>query len=121
MKVLVVDDIHTNRKLLGLMISQIDDSILVKFAKDGDEAVNKYCDSIEDDSHYDIIFMDLMMPKHSGAWAASFIKAKGLYQPKIIFVTAYPEIACTLPELDILKKPVNIQLLQKAIRECQHG
>jgi two-component system chemotaxis response regulator CheY len=66
-KVLVVDDSETNRLLLGAILSRFD--LAIKFAEDGDEAVQKF-----HEVQPDIVFIDHIMPKQNGAEALHEMK-----------------------------------------------
>jgi CheY-like chemotaxis protein len=86
LRILIVDDIAVNRRLLQLMLSRLGYGADV--ASNGDEAIH-----ILKNEHYDLIFMDLQMPVLDGLRAAQTIRENlaGKAQPYIIAITAYAE------------------------------
>lgn len=82
-KILLVDDNDVNRKVAtGILIKsgcELDE------ARDGFEAIE-----LAENGDYDLIFMDIQMPKMNGVKATQKIKALGLKNtPPIIAMTAY--------------------------------
>lgn len=61
LKVLIVDDVESNRKLLGMLLAA--EGIMCFFAKDGAEALEMVRANV---NLYDLIFMDNMMPIMTG-------------------------------------------------------
>lgn len=85
-KVLVVDDIHYNRKIIEKFLIKygINDDCIDN-AENGQEVIDKV--SI---NNYDIVFLDIKMPIMSGIDAYNIIKSKNLKKDtKYIAVTAY--------------------------------
>ncbi len=78
-KILVVDDIATNRRVLKLILSELEN---VDFfdAENGEDAI-----AMTNDHQPDIIFMDIMMPKMDGIEATRIIKQNPLHQKIFIF------------------------------------
>jgi signal transduction histidine kinase/CheY-like chemotaxis protein/HAMP domain-containing protein len=70
-RALVVDDIEINRLVVAGLLE--DTGIDIEEAEDGVEAVEKFGAST--DGYYDIIFMDVQMPRMDGYAAASIIRA----------------------------------------------
>jgi len=66
-KILIADDYEFNRKLLKDLLKEY--NLELDFAKDGEEAIKK---ALEND--YDLILMDISMPKIDGIEAAKIIK-----------------------------------------------
>lgn len=69
MKLLIVDDDQNNRMTLQLLLEEFE-GIEVSEAKDGQEAI-----ALCKNTHYDIIFMDIMMPHVDGITATKIIKS----------------------------------------------
>lgn len=114
-KILVVDDISTNRVLLKRTLKSFDDYDVVE-AADGKEAISQF-----DKENPDLILMDIMMPDVDGCQAATAIKEKmgGDYTP-IIFVTALSSDDSLATALssggdDFISKPFNIDILESKI------
>jgi CheY-like chemotaxis protein len=68
--ILIVDDNHINRLLLGKIISKW--GATSDFAENGVQAVEK----IISGQHYDVVLMDIHMPEMSGIEATQIIRAK---------------------------------------------
>ncbi|MCB4437102.1 PAS domain S-box protein [Alteromonas sp. McT4-15] len=85
LRVLVVDDVHQNIELLSLLLKRSGHS--VDSASDGEIALKKM-----QDYSFDVVLMDLQMPKMDGLEAAkqrrAYEKAEGLSPLPIIALTA---------------------------------
>ena len=114
-KVLVVDDIPANRKLLRRMIDKMIDCDVVE-ATNGREAIEAFkAESL------DLILMDINMPEMDGYHAASIIKelAGENYIP-IIFVTALNTTESLTTSIssggdDYISKPFDTAVLKSKI------
>ncbi|MGD1840561.1 MAG: PAS domain S-box protein [Thermonemataceae bacterium] len=81
--ILVVDDNAINRKVAAEILTQVGSQVVV--AQSGQEAIEKV-----QQSHYDIILMDIQMPDMDGIVTTQHIKALNLpTTPPIIAMTAY--------------------------------
>jgi two-component system, chemotaxis family, chemotaxis protein CheY len=63
MRCLIVDDEIICRKSVRLLLKEVaecDDAV------DGDEAVDKFCKALENNTPYDVIFVDILMPGIDG-------------------------------------------------------
>lgn len=72
MKVLIVEDDFISRKLLQKVLSHYGECDV---AVNGNEAVTAFRLSLEGDSEYDLICMDIMMPDMDGQQALKAIRA----------------------------------------------
>jgi len=113
-KILVVDDIDTNRRLLRQLLGSIKDTEVVE-AVNGKEAISVYKN--EDP---DLILMDINMPEMDGYESASAIKKiMGSNYTPIIFVTALSEsslkTALASGGDDFISKPFNVEILESKI------
>ena len=70
-RMLLVDDVEINRMIVVEVLSQ--SGLLIEEAADGTEAVEKFRDSPE--GYYDVIFMDVQMPRMNGYEATTAIRA----------------------------------------------
>ena len=118
LRVLVVDDADSNRKLLARLVSK-DGAAVCEQARDGQEAVNMVQGDV---GRYDVVLCDKEMPVMDGYGAVREMRRLGVACP-IIGVTANALvndqaefIACGLDAL--VTKPVNITLLMKAIHDA---
>ena len=114
-KILVVDDLVTNRKLLRQMLERIDGYVVFE-AVDGKEAIDLY-----EKENPDLILMDINMPEMDGLSATTEIKknAGDIYTP-IIFVTAFSAESALKNALasggdDFIGKPFDADILKSKI------
>lgn len=70
-RALVVEDNEINMQIAKMQLENM--GLMVETAEDGEEAVNKFIESQE--YYYDIIFMDVMMPKKDGLTAVREIRS----------------------------------------------
>ena len=82
--VLIVDDVHTCRKMLSRLLSP--ENVITEEAKDGVEAVDMVKTSEQKGFRYDLILMDASMPKMTGLEATKIIREMG-FKGKIFGVT----------------------------------
>ncbi|MHC4927008.1 MAG: response regulator [Planctomycetota bacterium] len=92
MKILIVEDEFASRKLLQIHMSEYGDCFT---AINGEEAIEAVKQSILEKSPYDLVCMDIMMPKVTGIEAVEAIRKieaangiHGLDGVKIIMTTA---------------------------------
>ena len=84
-KILIVDDLSDNRKLLGSILSKNLDCEII-MAKSGIDVIEMY--NNDDYEKPDIILLDVMMPKMNGFEVADELKKKDDFKDvPIIFVT----------------------------------
>jgi len=114
-KILVVDDIATNRKLLKHTLKSLNNYDVIE-AVNGLDAITRF-----EEDQPDLILMDINMPEMDGRQSASAIKAlkEESYTP-IIFVTALSaedSLASALASGgdDFISKPFNIEVLESKI------
>ena len=69
---------------------KLEDVYDVQIAKDGQEALDKVKESMENDTPYDLIFMDVQMPNLDGIQSTRLIREAG-YSAPIVALTAYAE------------------------------
>ncbi|MBR6690548.1 MAG: response regulator [Bacilli bacterium] len=119
-KVLIVDDNKLNIKVASKVLSEFEFNI--DSADSGFSAIEK----IENNEHYDIIFMDIMMPKLSGVETLKKLKEIDNFNTPIVALTAdamegkstkYIEVGFN----DYLSKPINKQELKRVLNKCLNG
>jgi signal transduction histidine kinase/BarA-like signal transduction histidine kinase len=118
-RVLVVDDVVDIRMLIGHIVKTF--GLTVDFAENGQKALDKTQKSIEDNAPYDLILMDIHMPKMNGNEAVVKIRELG-FKENIIALTAatmkgVKENLQTLGFDDVIPKPVDKTLLYKCISQ----
>ncbi len=116
MNVLIVDDEHLARQRLRKMLSTVSGHTIIGEAETGEDALHK-----SQQSHPDIILMDIRMPGMDGIEAAFYIN-KMDNPPAIIFTTAFSDHALEAFEthaVDYLVKPIKQHRLEKALRAAK--
>jgi len=93
--ILLVEDNPVNQKMTNLMLSKA--GYMIDIAEDGEEAVKKY--TLKPDA-YDLIFMDINMPKMNGFQATSLIRS---FEEKNKSISKIPILALTANVLDDFK------------------
>jgi len=111
--VLVAEDSRTNQMLIKLLLEQMGFTITI--AEDGKQVLE-----ITAKQSFDLIFMDIQMPKMNGYEATQTLRARGVTTP-IIALTAYAmkgdrEKSITAGCNDHLTKPIDRNELMKTIR-----
>ncbi len=112
-KILIVDDNPLIQHIVSMMLTKL--GIRADFAANGQEAL---C-SVEN-TPYDLVLMDILMPKMDGIEATRFIREKMSSGPKIIIVSdcdpdEYQELCYDAGADDFLAKPVTLMELRAAI------
>ena len=118
MRVLIVDDIFTNRMLLSEILRNLD--IEFDEVENGQEAI----ESIEKEN-YDLVLMDIEMPVMNGLETTMYIREKLPYPKNRTYVVA---LTAHNPELffedfkdvgfdQLLTKPYNVDKINLLIKE----
>jgi len=81
MKVLIVDDIFTNRLLLAEVLRSMD--IEFDEVENGREAIDAF-----EKTHYDLILMDIEMPVMNGLETTKYIREEMLYPKNRVMIVA---------------------------------
>jgi two-component system chemotaxis response regulator CheY len=120
-RILVVEDDMASRKFLAKFLSQYGD---VDMVVDGLEALDAYLLSVKDDQLYDLICLDIMMPKVDGVKVLRAIRdyeiSRGVLpekRVKVIMTTALQETEMVQQSFEIgceayAAKPINIEKLK---------
>ena len=114
MRILVVEDEKNLNKLISVTLS--DEGYSVDSCFDGEEALYYACTDVE----YDVIIMDIMMPKMDGLLCTKHIRDKNIKTP-IVFLTARTSIEDRVNGLETggdyyLAKPFDFDELLAVIR-----
>jgi len=112
-KILVTEDNKTNRELIKAAL----DDYQLDFAENGEDAV-----TMASDKEYDLILMDIQLPKIDGTEAMKQIRSNSRKQIPIIALTAFAMKGDEEKYLeagfnDYVSKPIDISLLNEKISE----
>lgn len=115
-KIMVVDDVPVNLQIIKLLLKKT--MIKVDFATGGEECIEKY-----KENHYDLIFLDHMMPQMDGIETFVELQKTERYKaekPPIIILTANAIQGADKEYLavgfsDYMTKPVQAQELEKTL------
>ncbi len=110
-RVLLAEDNPVNQKLAKLMLTKA--GYKVEVADNGQDAVDKFISSPGD---FDLIFMDIQMPKMDGKEAAQTIRSKGFDTIPIVAMTANAmkgdrEICLEAGMDDYVTKPIRREIV----------
>lgn len=117
-KILIVDDNMINREILRDLLNDTNNTLLLETAIDGEEAIIKMHNEA-----FDVILMDLQMPKKNGYEATQYIRKNMKYplsETPIIAMTAHAlenvaESCFKAGMNDYIAKPIDINLLGNKI------
>lgn len=115
--VLVAEDFPLNQKLIAKNLEKFD--IIADFANDGIEVLKMISDK-----DYDVVFMDIKMPKKDGIQAAKDIRTGINKNIHIFALTAAYDFEKTIEENEnlfdgFLGKPMDIEKLVKVLKDVQ--
>ncbi|MBN2013060.1 response regulator [candidate division KSB1 bacterium] len=124
MRILIADDEEMNREILSELIGFYGECVTVT---DGEEAVNEYNTSLNRKMPYDLICLDIMMPKLDGQGALKVIRMieqkRDIKAVKVIMTTAVSDRQNVLKAIAegkadyYLIKPIQETVLQTALKE----
>lgn len=126
MRILIAEDDLVSRKFLFKFMSQYGECDLVV---DGLEALDAFLMSVKDDNQYDLICLDIMMPKVDGVKALKAIRdleiQKGVLpekRTKVIMTTALAETQLVQNAFEIgceayAAKPIDIEKLADVLQK----
>lgn len=112
--ILLAEDIKDNQELISLYVTQT--GAHIELAKNGEEAIHKALSNT-----YDLILMDMQMPKVDGVEAISILRKAG-YSVPIVSLTANALAAakekCLIAGADqFLTKPINVNAFYKTLNK----
>lgn len=117
--ILVVDDNSLNREIFFDLINDQKNKVIVDLAEDGKMAISKI-----QDKNYDIVLMDLQMPRMDGYEATRIIRKMEGEKSKIPIVAMTAHVLegvaekCTEAGMnDSISKPINLKLLTQKINQ----
>jgi CheY-like chemotaxis protein len=118
LRMLVVDDNPTNRKVAGMMLERL--GYQTSSAVDGRDAVDQILAADAKKQAFDVVWMDLHMPILDGLESTKIVRSAQIQQPQIIAVTAAAmhgdkEICLQAGMNDYVSKPLENAELQAAL------
>ena len=118
-RILVVDDAASNRKMLIRILKS--NGYLCEEAENGQQAIDRYVDSVEARTPFDCIIMDFEMPVMNGPTATGHLRAMGCNVP-ILGVTGnmLPDDVTyfkTQGANQVLGKPLNLARFEEFMRK----
>lgn len=119
-RVLVAEDNKINQEVVLRML-KLEEIYDVTIAKDGQEAFEKVQESMRNNKHYHLIFMDVQMPNVDGIQSTKMIRNMGFNAP-IVALTAFAEKSnedeCMASGMDyFLAKPIRRPALKQVLKK----
>ncbi|GAV55643.1 hypothetical protein ZYGR_0AY00350 [Zygosaccharomyces rouxii] len=120
-KILVAEDNHVNQEVIKRMLN-LEGVHNIELVCDGQEALDKVKQLAEKGEHYNLIFMDVQMPKMDGLSATKMIRSDLNYKYSIVALTAFADDSNIKECLDagmdgFLAKPIKRAQLRKILEE----
>ncbi len=122
MKILVAEDDSASREVLETYMASFGSC---EAAVDGMEAIDKYLESLEEDSPYDLLCLDIMMPKVDGLKVLGVIRGfeeqhdiPEASRTKIVMVTAVAAMECVDEAFELgcdayVSKPIDLKKIEE--------
>ncbi|CAK7913214.1 histidine protein kinase Sln1p [[Candida] anglica] len=121
LKILVAEDNLVNQEVIKRML-KLEGFSNISMACNGQEAIDQLAESIDNGNVFDLVFMDIQMPKVDGLLATKRIRANLGYTNPIIALTAFADESNVRECLNsgmsgFLSKPIKRSNLKKIIVE----
>lgn len=119
-KILIVDDEEALRFLLASELEA--EAFDVQSAGDGDEAIEMIRKKVEHKEKYDVILLDIKMPRVDGFEVLKFVKSN-IPETKVIMLTAYADVKNAIESLrqgasDFVSKPYDLDDILTSINRA---
>ncbi len=119
-KVLVVDDEEALRFLLASELEA--EAFEVQSAGDGDEAIDLVHKKTEQGDRFDVVLLDIKMPKVDGFEVLKYVKGN-VPETKVIMLTAYADVKNAIESLrlgasDFVSKPYDLDDILTSINRA---
>ncbi|MCL4538694.1 MAG: response regulator [Bacteroidetes bacterium] len=119
-KVLVVDDEEALRFLLASELEA--EAFEVQSAGDGDEAIDLVRNRSEQGDRFDVVLLDIKMPRVDGFEVLKYIKGN-IPETKVIMLTAYADVKNAIESLrlgasDFVSKPYDLDDILTSINRA---
>lgn len=119
-KILVVDDEEALRFLLASELEA--EAFEVQSAGDGDEAIELVQKKSEQGDRFDVVLLDIKMPKVDGFEVLKYVKGN-VPETKVIMLTAYADVKNAIESLrlgasDFVSKPYDLDDILTSINRA---
>jgi DNA-binding NtrC family response regulator len=119
-KILIVDDEEALRFLLASELEA--EAFTVQSAGDGDEAIEMIRKQKDRGEKYDVILLDIKMPRVDGFEVLKFVKSS-VPETKVIMLTAYADVKNAIESLrqgasDFVSKPYDLDDILTSINRA---
>ncbi len=119
-KVLVVDDEEALRFLLASELEA--EAFEVQSAGDGDEAIDLVRKKSEQGDRFDVVLLDIKMPRVDGFEVLKYVKGN-IPETKVIMLTAYADVKNAIESLrlgasDFVSKPYDLDDILTSINRA---
>ncbi len=119
-KVLVVDDEEALRFLLASELEA--EAFEVQSAGDGDEAIDLVRRKSEQGDRFDVVLLDIKMPRVDGFEVLKYVKSN-IPETKVIMLTAYADVKNAIESLrlgasDFVSKPYDLDDILTSINRA---
>ncbi|KAI1344922.1 osmosensing histidine protein kinase SLN1 [Xylariaceae sp. FL0016] len=120
LRILVAEDNHTNIEVVRRML-KLEEVYDVTIANDGQEAYDLVKANMENNLHFDLIFMDIQMPNVDGLQSTRLIRKMG-YSAPIVALTAFADESnvknCMESGMnEFLSKPIRRPALKQVLKK----
>ncbi len=118
-RILLVDDDLDDRELFNEAVKEIDRSIELTFAMNGESALKLLN---QNETPPDYIFLDLNMPKMDGKQFLKLLKTNGRFQPVPVIIYSTSKLDVDIEEtkrsgaIHFITKPISFSILIDSIR-----
>ena len=124
LRILLAEDNAVNQRVIGLTLRRA--GYRHDIVPDGDEVLPALCRAAAAGQPYDVVFLDLRMPRMDGLEAARAVRAADVPQPRIVAVTAdvtaAKREACFAAGFDgFLSKPVDREALAHVLADVERA
>ncbi len=119
-KILVVDDEEALRFLLASELEA--EAFEVQSAGDGDEAIELVRKKSEEGDRFDVVLLDIKMPRVDGFEVLKYVKGN-VPETKVIMLTAYADVKNAIESLrlgasDFVSKPYDLDDILTSINRA---
>lgn len=120
MRILVADDDPLNRDIMGRILTRLKEPWAA--AEDGVEALEAARRAVDAGEAFELILLDLSMPRMGGLEAARAIRAAGLPGRLVALTGSDEDMAIYAAGFDgFLQKPITVELMRGLLEKARAG